>query len=174
MIDWYQTIPELGIKGRFNTPEEFDKIGLPENLDGKTVLDIGCNSGAYLVECAERAAEFVHGIENDLEWRLLAMGILWDMVWVSTSWEVYPGFEVYPEKNHRKFDLVLLLSVTHVVEGMTGQEILDKAYEFTEKGGLLIVEINDRLQKEPINLPKGAKLYGQSKDERSVYHIRKN
>lgn len=31
-ISFYQTIPQLGIKGRIDTPSEFDLIGLPKTL----------------------------------------------------------------------------------------------------------------------------------------------
>lgn len=169
MIDWYQTIPELGIKGRINTPEEFEKIGLPKDLTDKCVLDIGCNTGAYLLEAWKRGATSFYGIEPNLIWRLLCRGILEECIYGNRA----GIFKSINEVNLSKpFDLVLLLSITHVAEGITGQELLDKAWELT--GKLLILEINDRLQKEPLKLPKEAVFYGKAKNERSVYHCLKN
>ena len=166
MIDYYQTIRELNIVGRFNTPEEFEKIGLPKDLTDWSVLDIGCNIGAYMLECYKRGARRVDGVEPNLEWRLLAHGVLIESG--LTEPHVYSLYKNIHEPEWAR-DLVLLLSVTHVVEGITGQEILDRAWTLTKK--LLIVEINDRLQKEEIKLPEGAVFFGKSKDNRSVWHI---
>ncbi len=171
-IKYYQTIPELGIFGRMNTPEEFEKMGLPKSLDGSSVLDIGCNSGAFMIECHKRGANDICGIEVDRSWRLLAQGIIWE----------YERYCVAPRDRHGEFiffekiddvdcgfDLVLLLSVLHLVEDPQG--LLDKAWELSN--GLLIVEINDRLQKDKIKLPECAKYFGKNKDNRSVWHCRK-
>lgn len=176
MIDFYQTIPELEIKGKFNTPEEFDKIGLPKEIKGWTVLDIGCNMGAYLIECYKRGSTHLDGIEPNQVWRLLAQGVFWE----------FDKYNVVPKDDpmdpiiwenlddvEEDYDLVLLLSITHVAEGTTGQEILDRAWELTAPKGLLIVEINDRLQKEVLRMPEGAKVFGKSKDNRTVWHCRK-
>ena len=174
MIKWYQTIPELGIKGRMNTPEEFDKIGLPEYLGGESVLDIGCNSGAFLVECKRREAVMLDGIEPNIEWRVIAYGVLQELVdYEQLVEQPYIGKKI-GNVSSDEYDLVLCLSVTHVSEEQTGQEIIDEALTKVKKGGLLILEINDRLQKEPIKLPTGAKLFGKNKDNRSVWHVRKN
>lgn len=166
-INYYQSIPKLNIKGRMNTQEEFDKIGLPKDLKGKTVLDIGCNIGAFLLECYDRGASWLEGVEVDREWRWLAIGML--------NEHTNPMFNVCDNVNQvmEKFDLVLLLSITHVAEGISGQKLLDKAYSLVNKGGLLIVEINDRLQVEKLKLPEGAVFFGKNKDNRSVYHIKK-
>jgi predicted RNA methylase len=38
---------------------------LPERLDGKSVLDIGCNGGFYSIEMARRGAARVLGVDHD-------------------------------------------------------------------------------------------------------------
>lgn len=170
-IEYYQTIPELNIRGRMNTPEEFDKIGLPNDLQNKHVLDIGCNSGAFLYECRKRNAVVCHGVEVNNNWRYLAWGILndnplyWDKCNVIITGDL--------DNVLGNYDLVLLLSVLHVCEE-DPQDLLNKALEKLKSGGLLIVEINDRLQNKPINLPSNAKFYGKNKDDRSVYHVIKD
>jgi 2-polyprenyl-3-methyl-5-hydroxy-6-metoxy-1,4-benzoquinol methylase len=161
-LEFYQTIPKLKIVGRMNTPEEFSKIGLPEDLRGKTLLDIGCNSGAFMVEAMERGAR-AEGVENDLIWRVIARG---NLIELDLPHKVYADYK----ECKRNYDVILLLSVLHVTD--KPQELMDWAYEHTNN--LLIVEINDRLQHEPVNLPKEAVYYGINKDKRTVYHVTKN
>jgi tRNA (mo5U34)-methyltransferase len=38
---------------------------IPENLTGKTVLDVGCNAGFYAIEMKRRGADRVLGIDTD-------------------------------------------------------------------------------------------------------------
>lgn len=170
-IKYYQTIPELGIVGRMNTPEEFDAIGLPKKLNRLTVLDIGCNIGAFIVEANKRKARWVDGVEPNIDWRLLAKGIMDELCIGAT---IYKDIDEIPEKALEQdwYDVVLLLSITHLVDNP--QELIDKAWGLTNNGGLLIIEVNDRLQGKEVKLPKEAKLYGKNKDNRSVYHCVKN
>ena len=44
--------------------ERFSKA-LPENLKGKTVLDVGCNGGFYSIKMKQRGASQVVGIDTD-------------------------------------------------------------------------------------------------------------
>lgn len=169
-ISFYQTIPQLGIKGRIDTPSEFDLIGLPKDLDGKSVCDIGCNIGGYLLECYNRNADELIGTEPNDGWRWLAFGILFENTHNPMLYKDHKTLL----KDELQFDLVLLLSVTHVSEGVTGQQLIDDAYYLTKSGGLLIIEINDRLQVDKLTLPREAKLYGKAKDNRSVYHVTKS
>jgi tRNA (mo5U34)-methyltransferase len=168
MINYYQSIPSLGIKGRMNTSEEFDKIGLPKDLKAKSVLDIGCNMGAFLLEAHRRGSESLVGIEPDLDWRLLAKGVLFDIIDDTSELRIEGDIDDI----YGKFDLVLLLSILHVCQE-NPQELLDKAWSFVNEGGLLIVEINDRLQEQKVTLPEGAKFFGKNKDNRSIWHCRK-
>ncbi|MGY4461465.1 tRNA (mo5U34)-methyltransferase [Bradyrhizobium sp. LB13.1] len=41
---------------------------IPDRLDGKTVLDIGCNAGFYAMEMKRRGAERVLGLDTDDEY----------------------------------------------------------------------------------------------------------
>jgi tRNA (mo5U34)-methyltransferase len=41
---------------------------IPENLEGKTVLDIGCNAGFYSMEMKRRGADRVLGLDTDEEY----------------------------------------------------------------------------------------------------------
>lgn len=174
-INYYQSIPDLFIEGRQNTPQEFTKIGMPENLKGKSVLDIGCNIGAFLYEAIKRGSTYNVGIEPNLDWRIIAEGLFYengleDEVILLRALETHRS---HYKTSGMKYDLVLLLSVLHVDGVDKPQEILDEAYRLTAPGGLLIVEINDRLQEIPVKLPGVPVLFGKNKDNRSVWHIRK-
>jgi SAM-dependent methyltransferase len=174
--EFYQTIPELDIKGRFDTTKEFENIGMPRNMELQTVLDIGCNTGAFLIEAGKRGACDLYGLEPNPMWRLMAQGCYWEYYkYHLRPDEEFPDLIIFWDLDDLyscggAYDLVLLLSVLHLVKNP--QEILDKAWELT--GALLIVEINDRLQKIPIKLPKEATFYGFNKDHRSVYHCIKS
>src|SRR5690242_722792 len=45
----------------------FSRI-IPENLEGKSVLDIGCNAGFYAMEMKRRGAERVLGLDTKDEY----------------------------------------------------------------------------------------------------------
>jgi SAM-dependent methyltransferase len=71
--DWYQTI-DLGgglqTPGRYDSRQRLADLDLPADLAGRSVLDVGCNSGMYCFECKRRGAGRVVGI--DLNRRRLA------------------------------------------------------------------------------------------------------
>lgn len=175
IINYYQTIPALGIKGRMNTPEEFDKIGLPFELIGKSVLEIGCNIGAFLLESLGRGSDLVVGVEPDNDWRWIATGIFHETGLDQES-IFYKSIDDMEKDlgDDDGFDVVLLLSITHLDEVEDPQYLIDKAWHHTTPGGLLIVEVNDRLQRKEIKLPDGANKIGYNKDNRSVYHCTKS
>jgi len=165
-IEYYQTINDVGIVGKMNTIDEFSRIGLPSGLENKSLLDIGCNTGAFIIEAKKRKATRVVGVEVNDDWRWLANGILDEVGILNAKNRVYKNIDDI----EGKFDIVLLLSVLHVTENP--QILLDKAWEMTTE--LMIVEINDRLQDTKIILPPEAVYYGKNKDNRSVYRCFKN
>ena len=73
LAPWFHNID---LNGVWTAPEHFlgDYPGakfrrfaphLPQDLSGKTVLDIGCNAGFYSIEMKRRGAERVLGIDSD-------------------------------------------------------------------------------------------------------------
>ena len=81
-IDWFHTI-DLGqgvvTPGRDPTPAKLQTLGLPEDLSGKTVLDIGAWDGFFSFTCAQRGAE------------VLATD---HFCWNGTGWGTKAGFEL--------------------------------------------------------------------------------
>ncbi|KKC24622.1 TIGR04290 family methyltransferase [Sphingomonas sp. SRS2] len=70
---WFHNID---VRGIWTAPDHFlgdypgDKFrrfatALPDDLHGKTVLDIGCNAGFYSMEMKRRGAAYVLGIDSD-------------------------------------------------------------------------------------------------------------
>lgn len=61
-INWHHTI-DLGhgivTRGKDNTPRKLARLGLPESLEGKTVLDVGAWDGFFSFEAERRGADRV-------------------------------------------------------------------------------------------------------------------
>lgn len=183
-INFYQSIPALGIKGRFNTPEEFDSIGMPQSFAEKghrKVLDIGCNIGAFMIEALKRGAGYVVGVDTDPNFTLLAERYLHELYPKPIRWSVrnQDAFDflrglIKRQKifNTGYFNYIFCLSITHVCGG-DPSELIQLCMRALYPKGVLILEINDRLQKEEVILPEGSVFYGKNKDNRTVYHITK-
>lgn len=63
---WYQSIPireNIITPGKVDSGKRLKRMKLPDDLTGKTVLDIGCNSGMLCFECKKRNAKKVVGID---------------------------------------------------------------------------------------------------------------
>ena len=119
-IDWWHTI-DLGngiiTPGRDNSPERLKKIGMPQDLTGHTVLDIGAANGFYSFEAERRGAKRVVAADQPLAWNAnghpkrgfeLARKALNSKV-EDVVMDVY---DMSP-KNIGTFDLVLFLGVLY-------------------------------------------------------------
>lgn len=117
---WFQNI-DLG-GGVETAPEhflgdypsfKFERFAdqLPEDLTGKTVLDIGCNAGFYSIEMKRRGAERVIGIDSDD--RYLAQARFAAEVLGFEDIE-YRNLSVYDvAKLGERFDLVIFMGVLY-------------------------------------------------------------
>jgi tRNA (mo5U34)-methyltransferase len=83
---------------------------LPERLDGKSVLDIGCNAGFYAMEMKRRGAARVVGIDSDE--RYLAQGRLAAEV---EGFDIeFARLDVYDVATlGERFDLVIFMGVLY-------------------------------------------------------------
>jgi len=85
-IQWFHTI-DLGhgivTPGIDNTPEKLKKISLPEDLTGKTVLDIGAWDGFFAFEAERRGAKKVLAVDS--------------FCWNGPGWGTKAGFELARE-----------------------------------------------------------------------------
>lgn len=84
-------------------------MNVPEDLSGKTVLDIGCAEGFFCLEAARRGAKTVIGIDSRFN-TLLAAKALARRLELPVTYRL----DVFPELLFRgKFDYVFCLSVLH-------------------------------------------------------------
>ena len=102
-----------------HSSEKLMKLGIPEGLKGKIVLDIGCNEGFFCFECEKRGAKVI-GIEREKKWYDLALkrkNILSSFVnFINDDWNCILLLNY-------KFDLVLFLARRCLSEP-TGRRIL--------------------------------------------------
>src|SRR5438045_5518659 len=116
--DWFHNLDLRGVK---TAPEHF--LGdypqvkwqqfchaIPEDLRGKSVLDVGCNAGFYSLEMKRRGADRVVGIDSDEEYlaqaRFAAM--------VTGAAIEFRRLSVYDIADlGEKFDVVLFLGVIY-------------------------------------------------------------
>lgn len=81
-IEWWHQIPlEHGIvtPGPDHTGDRIRLLGLPEDLTGMRVLDIGAWDGAFSFECERRGARYVLAID--------------EYVWAGKCWASKEGFD---------------------------------------------------------------------------------
>lgn len=59
------TLPDGTVtQGTQDTVAQLPLLGIPDDLSGKTVLDIGCSDGFFAFECERRGASRVVGLDN--------------------------------------------------------------------------------------------------------------
>lgn len=129
---WYQSIP-LGdgttTPGETGEAEQrkLEMIGLPEDLSGKSVLDVGCNEGFYSFEAERRGAARVLAIDKSS-----AAGEKLNLIKkiYNSKVEFRPVdlFELNIEELGR-FDLVFFLAVFHHLRYPF--QAVDRIYQLT-------------------------------------------
>lgn len=111
------------------------KLGIPSDLNGKTVLDLGCNEGFFSFECEKRGAKVI-GIELDKNWFQKALKrkneISSFVNFLNEDWNSLPTLNY-------KFDIVLFLAAFHYIKNNQLQ-ILRNVFDKMKKNGLFILE----------------------------------
>jgi tRNA (mo5U34)-methyltransferase len=116
--DWFHNM-ELG--GVWTAPDHFlgdypackwraFQHALPARLDGKTVLDVGCNAGFYSLEMKRRGAERVLGIDDD-ESYLEQARFAAEVCGLDVDFERLSVYEV--GRLGERFDLVIFMGVLY-------------------------------------------------------------
>lgn len=109
-IDGVQTAPDhfLGDYPRYKW-EAFAHV-IPDDLDGRSVLDIGCNAGFYALEMKRRGAAEVVGIDSDPHY-LAQARFASEQTGLELQLQQMSVYEV--AKLRRKFDLVIFSGVLY-------------------------------------------------------------
>lgn len=83
---------------------------IPENLAGKTVLDIGCNAGFYAMEMKRRGADRVLGVDSDDEY-LAQARFAAEIEGLDIEFQKLSVYDV--GRLGEKFDLVIFMGVLY-------------------------------------------------------------
>jgi tRNA (mo5U34)-methyltransferase len=141
-IVWFHQIelhPGVTTPGLDKSAEKASHLGIPRDLHGKTVLDLGCWDGFFSFECERRGAKRVVAVD-DFVWRHHATkdrGFnLAHEVLQSKVEKVQCSFEDMSRLDLGKFDYVLMLGVLYHAPDPLGY--LRRVKEFC--AGTLILE----------------------------------
>ncbi len=116
--EWFHNMDLLGVKtapnhflGDYpNCKWQHFSAAIPEDLTGRTVLDIGCNAGFYSLEMKRRGAERVVGIDSD-ERYLAQARFAAEVRGMDIELKQMSVYEV--GRLEEKFDLVLFMGVIY-------------------------------------------------------------
>jgi len=162
-IKWWHPIP-IGdsITPGMNTETEdtFNNLGIPKDLTGKTVLDIGAWDGYYSFGCENRNAKRIVASDR----------FIWENNEISGCWwnndkgfkfahkhlesnveQLFSSVEELNPETHGKFDIVLMLGVIYHAKDPIGY--LQKAFDMSND--LVVIETHVDL----LDLPYPAARY---------------
>jgi tRNA (mo5U34)-methyltransferase len=127
------------------TEDTFNNLGLPDDLSGKTVLDIGAWDGYYSFACEKRNAKRVVASDkfvwtnNEISghWWNADQGFNFAHLFLNSSVEkLLASVEELNPEEHGKFDIVLMLGVIYHAKDPIGY--LQKAFDMSND--LVIIE----------------------------------
>ena len=139
--DWYHSIelrPGIVTPGRAAERNVLPFLGIPDDLSGLTVLDIGCWDGFFSFECERRGAKRV--VAADV-WENTGRGAF-DLAREELRSRAEPLqcsiYDLPGKLGGERFDLILLLGVLyHLRHPLLGLEAMAACHK---PGGLAIVE----------------------------------
>ncbi|GAB1717513.1 MAG: hypothetical protein NTAFB05_25550 [Nitrobacter sp.] len=120
--------------GDSKSNEKLDRIRLPNSLQGKSLLDLGCNEGFFSIEAARRGASRVLGVDHDDR----ALGSARRRAeQLDLKIEFRKGNMT--DLPNEKFDYILLLSALHYIAEPA--RLLAGIRDILNDDGLLVLEI---------------------------------
>lgn len=132
---WFHRIeisPGVFLPGTQDSADKRDRVGLPVDLTGKTVLDIGCNDGGHAFECEKRGAE-VDAFDLEPEGaRVLAE-------YMRSKVNIFEA-DVFTFEKRRRYDIVLFMGVLYHVKDMMA--CLKKVYDLADNLVILETHVN--------------------------------
>ena len=142
-----QTAPDHFLGDYPQTKWQRFSAAIPEDLSGKSVLDVGCNAGFYSIQMKQRGADRVVAIDTDEQYLAQARFA----AKVSNAEIEFRNLSVYRVADlHEQFDLVLFMGVLyHLRHPLLALELLHEH----AVGDLLVAQSLLRGAKEVANLP---------------------
>lgn len=126
--------------GTEDTQAELQRLGIPADLTGRRVLDIGCSDGAYSFECERRGASEVIAIDDESS--LLAGGVngftvAHDLLGSGVRYHVRDVEDLDPD-DLGTFDQVLFVNVLYHLRNP--MRSLERINAVTRPGGEMILK----------------------------------
>ncbi len=115
--------------GDSDSPKKLACLDLPDSLEGKDVLDIGCNEGFFCIDALKKGATRVVGIDQNADVIDKARRRDNRAEYVNGSWWDIPN---------DKFDFIYFLSALHYENNPRG--LFDKLLSHLKPGGKLVLE----------------------------------
>ena len=142
-----QTAPDHFLGDYPQTKWQRFSAALPEDLTGKSVLDVGCNAGFYSIQMKRRGAERVVAIDTDEQYLAQARFA----AKVNNAEIEFRQLSVYRVADlHEQFDLVLFMGVLyHLRHPLLALELLHEHVA----ADLLVAQSLLRGSKETMNVP---------------------
>ena len=107
----------------FDRSSEYRKI-FPSMPIGKTILDVGCHNGYYVLQACYEGAAYAYGIEKSYDWARKGQEIA-EAAGISTAHIYHNSIEDIALSG--MFDVILCLNLLHHYRGVDlVKEILDK------------------------------------------------
>lgn len=119
----------------------------PDDMTGKSVLDIGCKQGFFCFEALKRGATKVLGVDVDPE-SIKKARLLADCLGVEASFEL---LDIEKDPIHETFDYVLCLNVLHHLNNPIS--VLDKLAAMTHERVILEVAGLGRYDRKKLKVP---------------------
>ena len=162
--DYYQ-VAAADAAGNYQgvSDNKWQAMQMPQDLHGKSVLDIGCSEGFFALQCARRGAAPVVGIDSSLG-RLVTATFLA----VQDGYDIHYRMALFPDLGlNATFDYVICLSVLHhsFVKKDVWKILTDRSYAddrsilesqlstlraLTSRGGRCIVEMPYEYEDPPV------------------------
>jgi tRNA (mo5U34)-methyltransferase len=153
--DWFHNLELAGVQ---TAPDHFlgdyprvkwqrFSASIPEDLSGKSVLDVGCNAGFYSIQMKRRGADRVVAIDTDEKYLAQARFA----AKVSNAEIEFRNLSVYKVGDlHEQFDLVLFMGVLyHLRHPLLALDLLREHVV----GDLLVAQSLLRGAKEAMKVP---------------------
>ncbi len=149
---WYQTIPirdEIVTPGTVDAKKRMELINLSDDLAGKSVLDVGCNSGLLCFECKKRNAGRVIGVDTQHN-RLNQARTLAEIMGLDVE---FLDLDLFNSNHLGSFDIVFCIAVlSEVTDLIGGLEILKGLTKRTLYLELPTIETLFRKSIGPLNM----------------------
>ena len=133
--EFYQSLPLLGIEGERPTDLRIQTYGLEEIVEGKTIIDIGCNTGFLDITLASKAKS-ICGIEYNESLVNIANEVIeyLDLTNVLVCQGDFLTFH-----SEKKYEVVLLFAV-HGWLGCSAEEGAKKIVDLLDQDGTVVFE----------------------------------